>query len=173
MALELRYATPTDASYIADIHMAAFGRNPLLLAQFPTPEIRHQLRSCIAEKAANDIRDLNVIVLVVQDQEGRVVSFAKWSMPVSAKAAAMGLGAEAPWIWPKGTDFGFLDQWSEIAEGAKQKALGDRPAYSKLSFWFSFCRAEASYPSCLFCMSRGYLELVVGGSASFRQHRYL
>ena len=170
MALELRSATPTDASCIANIHMAAFGRNPLLLAQFPTPEIRHELRSCIAEKAANDIRDPNVIVLVVQDQKDRVVSFAKWSMPIFAKAAAMGLGAEAPWVWPKGTNFGVLDQWTEMAEGAKRKALGDRPAYSKLSFCFSFCRAETSYVSYVLRLSCG---LVVAGSASFRQHRYL
>lgn len=152
MTFELRSATTSDASCIADIHMAAFGRNPLLLAQFPTSEIRHQLRSCIAEKATNDICDPNVIVLVVQDQKGRVVSFAKWSMPVSAEAAAMGLGAEAPWMWPKGTNLGVLDQWTEMAEGAKRKALGDRPTYSKWSSWFEFCRIEASYPSYVFRM---------------------
>lgn len=150
--------------------MAAFGRNPLLLAQFPTPETRHQLRSCIAEKAVNDIRDPNIIVLVVRDQEDRVVSFAKWSLPVSAKAAAMGLGVEAPWVWPEGTNFGVLDVWTDMAEGAKRKALGDRPAYSKLSFCF---RPKASYSLNVFRLSRSPFEFVVSSSASLGQHRGL
>ena len=131
MALELTIATPSDAFCIADIHMAAFSPNPLLLAQFPTPAIRHQLRSCIAQKAADDIRDPYITVLVIRDHENRAVSFAKWSLPVPAAAAAAGLAVEAPWVWPEGTDLGVLERWTEMVDGAKRRALGDGPAYRK------------------------------------------
>ena len=56
----------SDAGRIADVHMAAFGSNALLLAQFPTPAVRDQLRDCIAKKAADDIQDPNIAVLVVR-----------------------------------------------------------------------------------------------------------
>jgi len=127
MALEPTFATESDASRIAEIHMAAFGSNPLFLAQFPSPAIRDQLRSRIAQKAADDIRDPHIAVLVVRDQN-RVVSFAKWSLPVEASA----IYVEAPWVWPEGTDIAVLEQWTEIVEGAKQRALGGLPAYRTL-----------------------------------------
>ena len=127
MASEPTFATESDASRIADIHMAAFGSNPLFLAQFPTPAIRHQLRSRIAQKAADDIRDPYVAVLVIRDQK-QVVSFAKWSLPVEASA----IYVEAPWVWPEGTDLAVLEQWTEMVEGAKQRALGGLPAYRRL-----------------------------------------
>jgi hypothetical protein len=38
--LTLIEASEDDATRIADAHMAAFGTNLMLLAQFPTPAIR-------------------------------------------------------------------------------------------------------------------------------------
>jgi len=142
MASEPTFATESDASRIADIHMAAFGSNPLFLAQFPTPTIRHQLRSRIAQKAADDIRDPHIAVLVVRDQN-RVVSFAKWSLPVEASA----IYVEAPWVWPEGTDLAVLKQWTEMVEGAKQRAVGGLPAYRRLfgSFGASLAPCSLSY----------------------------
>jgi hypothetical protein len=127
MLLELMVATESDADRIADIHMAAFGTNVLLLAQFPTPAIRDQLRDCIAQKAADDIRDPNIAVNVVRDQD-QIISFAKWSLPVAASETHV----EAPWIWPEGTNLPVLDEWTEKAELAKQRILGDTPSYRKL-----------------------------------------
>ncbi|KAL8668714.1 MAG: hypothetical protein Q9168_006672, partial [Polycauliona sp. 1 TL-2023] len=57
--------------------MAAFGSNALLLAQFPTPDVRTQLKDCIARKAAEDILDPNIAVIVARHQD-KIVSFAKW-----------------------------------------------------------------------------------------------
>ena len=125
--LEPTFATESDASRIADIHMSAFGPNPLLLAQFPTPTIRHQLQTRIAQKAANDIQDPHIAVLVVKE-DNRVISFAKWSLPVPAS----GDYVEAPWIWPEGTDLAVLEQWTDMVEGAKRRVLGDLPAYRRL-----------------------------------------
>ena len=57
MALGLSMAVGSDAHPIAAIHMAAFGANAMLRAQFPTPSIREKLRLCIAQKAVDDIQD--------------------------------------------------------------------------------------------------------------------
>ncbi|KAL8814680.1 MAG: hypothetical protein Q9223_006119, partial [Gallowayella weberi] len=124
MSWAVATAAETDADRIANIHMAAFGSNALLLAQFPTPKARTQLRQCIARKAADDIRDLNIAVLVVRDED-KIVSFAKWSLPVAASESYV----ETPWVWPDGTDFSVLDAWTEKMEEAQQKVLGDLPSY--------------------------------------------
>ena len=63
-------ATHRDAPRIAEIHMAAFGPNAMLHAQFPTPAIRQQLQICITEKAFADIDDPKTTVLVVTNSEG-------------------------------------------------------------------------------------------------------
>ncbi|KAI4233383.1 MAG: hypothetical protein LQ349_004437, partial [Xanthoria aureola] len=103
MVYPVEVALETDADRIADVHMAAFGSNALLRAQFPTPDVRTQLRDSIATKAAADIRDPHIAVLVVRDRD-QIVSFAKWSLPVSTSETYM----EAAWVWPEGTKFEVL-----------------------------------------------------------------
>ena len=121
-------ATESDAQAIADVHMAAFRDNDMLLAQFPTPAIREQLRLCIARKAADDIRDPKIAVLVIHS-EGELISFAKWSLPVSPIEKY----EEASWIWPEETDFAVLERWTERVLAARGRVMGDRQSYSKLS----------------------------------------
>ena len=121
-------ATESDAGAIAAIHMAAFGSNALLLAQFPTPAIRDELQTCIAEKAAADIRDPKIAVLVVRDQDS-IISFAKWHLPVKSSEEY----SETPWRWPKGTNLAILDTWAKKVESAEESHLGDTPCYRK--YW--------------------------------------
>ena len=125
MTLKVNFATESDASCIADIHMAAFATNEMLLAQFPSPPVREALRNCVAGKAADDIRDPHTAVLLVKDTElnNEIISFAKWSLPSSTSEN------EAPWIWPEGTRLDILDQWTERVESAKQKVLRDESCY--------------------------------------------
>ena len=132
MVLPVEIALEADADRIVDVHMAAFGSNALLRAQFPTPDVRTQLRDCIAANAAADIRDPHIAVLVVRDQD-QIVSFAKWSLPVSTSEDYV----EAPWVWPEGTDLEVLGEWTEKMEEAQQKALGEGPSYRK--FLISYC----------------------------------
>lgn len=68
MTLKLTFATERDASHIADIHMAAFATNEMLLAQFPSPAIREGLRNSIACKAADDIRDPHTLCFLYKTQ---------------------------------------------------------------------------------------------------------
>jgi len=126
MALQLLPAVESDADRIGEIHMAAFGTNAMLLAQFPTPAIRIELEKCIAKKALDDIQDPKVSVLVVRFED-KVISFAKWTLPILESENY----TEPSWTWPEGTDYDVLNEWVERVEGAQQKALGSEPCYRK------------------------------------------
>lgn len=67
MPLTLLPAQESDAPRIAAIHMAAFGTNAMLHAQFPTRTLRAGLQDAIVDKTIKDIRDAKTAVLVVRD----------------------------------------------------------------------------------------------------------
>lgn len=143
--LLMRLATSQDASRIAEIHMAAFGTNAMLLAQFPTPAIRQALQISIENKALADIDDPKTTVLVVavvsDDPEkslDNVISFAKWSHPVDPSESYV----EPPWIWPEGTDLETLAAWTARAAEAETRSVGSTPCYR-----LSFIGTEPSYGS--------------------------
>ncbi|KAI1748631.1 putative GNAT family acetyltransferase [Xylaria castorea] len=131
----MRVATREDAPRIADIHMAAFGPNAMLHAQFPTPAIRKRLQTCIANKALADIDDPKTTVLVVTNSDdpkrdvSTVVAFAKWSHPVLPGEDYI----EPPWVWPEGTDLNTLGAWIAKAAEAESRSVGDAPCY-RLSY---------------------------------------
>ncbi|KAI1205193.1 putative GNAT family acetyltransferase [Annulohypoxylon truncatum] len=143
MPLALATAQHADAARIAEIHMAAFGSNAMLLAQFPTIAVRDSLKECIRSKAHADIDDPNITVLVVRDSDTiglgenkqdhkrpateRVVAFAKWAHPVSTDEEY----AETPWIWPDGTDLKVLQEWTRKVEDTQAHAVGESPYYRK------------------------------------------
>ncbi|KAK5730541.1 hypothetical protein LTR15_000478 [Elasticomyces elasticus] len=133
MSLQRCLAATADAPRIADIHMAAFESNGMLLAQFPTAAVRSGLRESIARKAAADILDPNVTVLVVKDCHAKcstnIVSFAKWSHPVSEAAAY----EEVPWAWPDGASDAMLSVWGSKLDEVYERLMGQRPCY-RLTF---------------------------------------
>ncbi|KAI1503731.1 putative GNAT family acetyltransferase [Biscogniauxia marginata] len=149
--LSLALAAPVDAPRIAEIHMAAFGANAMLRAQFPAAPVRAALRRSVEVKARADMADPRTTVLVVREdcsgsssdshargaeggggggEKGVVVAFAKWAHPVPSADEDY---AEPPWIWPEGTDRGILDAWAGKAEEAQRRAVGSRPCY-RLTF---------------------------------------
>lgn len=132
MSLQRAEAIPADAQKIAEIHMAAFGANAMLRAQFPTPSVRAALKEAIRTKTIADIQDPRITVLVVRDPGIRrphtvaeVIAFAKWSHPVLPGEGY----TEAPWIWPEGTDHAILAIWTKKMEDAQERATGGRPCY--------------------------------------------
>ncbi|GFG20805.1 GNAT family N-acetyltransferase [Aspergillus udagawae] len=129
MAFTLDTAREADAPRIADIHMAAFHTNGMLLAQFPTPAVRKGLWTSLVNKAIKEIRDPQWEVLVVREDHGLVVSFAKWCLPVSEST----LYEEEPWLWPEGTNMAILTAWTEKVEQAADEIMGRTPCY-RLSF---------------------------------------
>ncbi|KAI8957295.1 putative GNAT family acetyltransferase [Daldinia sp. FL1419] len=143
MSLSLATAERADAVRIAEIHMATFGSNAMLLAQFPTPAVRDALKKSIELKALADIDDAKNTVLVVRDSGsgrqsertcetrsiGQVIAFAKWTHPVRPDEDYI----EPPWIWPPGTNLDILDDWAKKTEEAQARALGDTPCY-RLTF---------------------------------------
>ena len=129
MPLKRRFAINTDAPRIAEIHMAAFGKNAMLRAQFPSADARQALQKSIEAKALSDITDPKSSVLVVKDS----------SIQASGDKGSVIEGedyVEPPWIWPEGTDFAILTAWAKQAEEAQRKAMGNTPCYRK--FWNSF-----------------------------------
>ncbi|KAI3318493.1 hypothetical protein HD806DRAFT_511806 [Xylariaceae sp. AK1471] len=149
MGLLLREAKCADVGRIAEIHMAAFGPNRMLHAQFSMPALHAALQNCIALKARADIDDPKTTVLVIQnegalqstkesekllsetkkDTQAPIVAFAKWSHPVTSEDNYV----EPPWIWPEGTRLEVLNSWAEKTEKAQSEALGDAPCY-RLAF---------------------------------------
>lgn len=146
MPLLLAPAKRSDAGRIAEIHMAAFGSNAMLHAQFPTQAARTALQRSIELKAQADIDDPKVMVLVVhtagsttscdragpgesqQDQHRQVIAFAKWSLPVAEDEEY----TEHPWVWPEGTNLEVLEAWTRKEEKAHAKVMGKRPCYCML-----------------------------------------
>ncbi|XXH00570.1 hypothetical protein Hte_006918 [Hypoxylon texense] len=132
---QMRVATRQDAPRIAEIHMAAFGLNAMLHAQFPTPAIRRGLQTCIENKALADIDDPKTTVLVVTSSDASeknvatIVAFAKWSHPIPPGEDYV----EPPWIWPEGTDLETLQAWTAKAAEAESRSVGDAPCY-RLSY---------------------------------------
>jgi GNAT superfamily N-acetyltransferase len=145
MALHLSEAAEADAERIATVHMAAFGTNPMLRAQFPTPAIRAQLQTRIARKAVADIRDPKTAVLVVRDPRigNEIISFAKWTRPILELEAYV----EPAWEWPDGTNLKVLDAWTEEVDAMQQVVLGHSPFYRKLvgMFWRGMLFAFGAY----------------------------
>ncbi|KAI0883007.1 putative GNAT family acetyltransferase [Annulohypoxylon maeteangense] len=145
MSLILTAAQRADAARIAEIHMAAFSSNAMLLAQFPTTAVRDALEKCIESKAHADINDPNITVLVIRDTNttesgeskqdhthqacGTIIAFAKWAHPVSINDVY----TESPWIWPEGTNLEVLGEWTRKTEEAQAYAVGVSPCYH-LSF---------------------------------------
>lgn len=131
MPLKLDLATPADAPRIAEIHMAAFGPNAMLRAQFPSPQVRRALQKSIENKALADIRDPKTTVLIVRDVKNPeertwlTVAFAKWSHPIEEGEDY----TEPPWVWPDGTDMGVLNAWTEALEKASSQVVGSDPCY--------------------------------------------
>ncbi|PGH09490.1 hypothetical protein GX51_00595 [Blastomyces parvus] len=127
MPLTLTNAEESDVGDIADIHLASFGQNMMLRAQFPTPALREGLRVSLMDKAREEIRDPQWAVLVIRD-ENEIISFAKWKRPVNDAAYH-----EAPWRWPEGTRMDILDEWTKKVDDACSRAIGNTPCYC-LSF---------------------------------------
>ncbi|KAK2763218.1 hypothetical protein FQN54_009854 [Arachnomyces sp. PD_36] len=128
MPLTLSFAEEGDADRIADIHMASFGTNMMLRAQFPTPAVREGLRTSLIRKVIEEIRDPNWDILLARDQD-EILSFAKWKRPIFDTSTY----TEAPWQWPEGTRMDVLDEWTRRVENVSEKVIGSAPCYS-LSF---------------------------------------
>ncbi|KAF4277496.1 hypothetical protein KXW98_005381 [Aspergillus fumigatus] len=129
MVFALDTATEADAPRIADIHMAAFHTNGMLLAQFPTPAVRKGLWTSLVDKVVKEIRDPQWEVLVAREADDRVVSFAKWCLPLSESTVY----EEEPWVWPEGTNMAILNGWAKKVEQAAKEIMGKTPCY-RLSF---------------------------------------
>jgi hypothetical protein len=136
MPLTLSRATDKDIHSIAAIHLAAFNVNPLLHAQFPTPQDLANLEEFLAEDTLEELSDPTKAVLVVKTEEGKIISFAKWILP---EACIEVLHEDT--AWPKGCVRELLDEYYMKAEEVKRKVIGEERCYRTFPsrpFVFSF-----------------------------------
>jgi len=68
-----------------------------------------------------------IAVLIVRDQSGEIISFAKWSLPSIDSETHV----ESPWTWPQETNFVYLNEWTEKIEAATRRILGGAPCCRK------------------------------------------
>jgi hypothetical protein len=135
MVLQLSRATPEDVDEIADVHLAAFDSNTLLHAQFPTPVSLEALRSYLSQEALTSIGVGSKAILVVRDtdvgERGKIVSFAKWDLPVVAQDS---LNVVFPDIMGvEGCNKEYLERYSALAEATKKRVLGSGACYRKIN----------------------------------------
>ena len=131
MVLEVFSASEQDVYRITDIHVAAFGSNRNLLAQFPTAEAQEALHTSLVEKSVGDVSDPHTAVLVVRDTElnSEIVSFAKWSLPT------LNSENETPWRWPVEARHDLLKIWTTVVEETQESVLRNEACYSKQSYY--------------------------------------
>ncbi|KAK0742416.1 hypothetical protein B0T21DRAFT_282711 [Apiosordaria backusii] len=120
-----------DAGRVAAIHIAAMDRNPLLHAQFPTPESLQGLHRFLEAETLDEIRDPASGVLVSRDgPAGAVTGFVKWTSPAHPQDVKLEKGDI---VHLEGCCRRFLDEYASLAEEAKERSVGDKPCY-RLSF---------------------------------------
>ena len=119
-----------DAPRIAEIHLAAMDANPLLHAQFPSPESLQSVRRYLEAYTAEQLRSADSGVLVARDPEtGAVAAFAKWDSPAHPEDVKLESGDLR---YLEGCRREFLDGYAALAEQAKKRCFGDRPCYRTL-----------------------------------------
>lgn len=118
-----------DAPRIAEIHLAAMDPNPLLHAQFPTPNSIAKLRDFLEADTASRLRDPASGVLIARDPEtGTIAAFAKWDSPSHPEDAKLESG-DLKYL--EGCRREFLDRYAARAAEAKSRSFGDKPCYRK------------------------------------------
>ncbi|EFQ98314.1 hypothetical protein MGYG_01347 [Nannizzia gypsea CBS 118893] len=137
--LSLEQAQESDVQRIVDIHVKAFSSNLMLLVQFPTAAARESLKQCLVALIIYEIRDPGYTVLVVRDDQGCLVSFARWCLP---KYTPVSHG-EMPSQLPEGTDMEVLNAWSARVRETSQKVIGNIPHYH-----LTFIATDPAYERC-------------------------
>lgn len=152
--LILTPAIPADAPRIAELHMAGFGNDPILLAAFPTPAVRDALQRDLEARTVREIGSSRMSVLVVRcveyegeekHDEGRgvdgveegkrkstVVSLAKWAHPMAEAEEGQHV-EEQPRARPEGTVVRILERYHEELEKVQSKVIGKTPCYRMFS----------------------------------------
>jgi hypothetical protein len=117
----------SDASRIAEIHLAAMHSNPLLHVQFPSPESLKALQQFLTKHTAEQLRDPASGVLVARDPETNViVAFVKWTSPSHPENTNLESGDLRDL---EGCRREYLDRYAALAEEAKMTCFGDKPCY--------------------------------------------
>ncbi|KAK4241769.1 acyl-CoA N-acyltransferase [Achaetomium macrosporum] len=120
-----------DAPRIAEIHLAAMDSNPLLHAQFPTPESLESLQQFLRAYTAEQLQNAASGVFVARDPDtGLIAGFMKWDSPSHPEDVKLESGDLR---YLEGCRREFLDGYAALATEAKSRCFGDEPCY-RLNF---------------------------------------
>lgn len=150
-----RPAKREDAIRIADIHLLAMQSNPLLHAQFPTPESKAALRYVLAQEALVRLgppytNNKSMVCCPLGGEDDDIVGFISWDEP-SPRA---GLSGSPPQDNNKkmleegesmqnipGCRKEYLDEYARLAKEAKQ-----RSGFGEKRCWRKFLHAPPLLP---------------------------
>ena len=119
--------TTADAARIAEIQVAAMEPNPLLHAQFPTPESLMALREFLAADTAKRLGCPASGILVARDPAtDAVVGFAKWESPSHPGDVKLESGGLQDL---EGCRREYLGGYAALAEAAQKRSFGGNPCY--------------------------------------------
>ncbi len=131
MARNFATARPleADAPRLAEIHLAAMDSNPLLHAQFPTPDSLENLRRFLKAYTANQLRDAASGTLVARDTESNTIAgFVKWDSPSHPEDVKLESGDLRNL---EGCQVEFLDGYASLAAQVRERSFGDRLCYRR------------------------------------------
>ncbi|KAK2603518.1 hypothetical protein QQS21_004287 [Conoideocrella luteorostrata] len=122
-----------DAPVISGIHLRAMQDNLLTHAQFPNPRAVEYFRGWITQNTIQHVHDGGKGVLIARDPaSGQVASFIKWleygtggevSPPPPDSTNTSAVGGD---VWPEFCGRDILDEYANVAAGARKKLLGER-----------------------------------------------
>jgi hypothetical protein len=130
MAREFAVTRPreADAARIAEIHLAAMDSNPLLHAQFPSPDSLSALQAFLKAHTAAQLRDVSSGILVAEYPEtGLIAGFAKWDSPSHPEPKL----ESGDLRYLKECRREFLEEYAALAAEAEKRSFGDQPCYRR------------------------------------------
>jgi hypothetical protein len=130
--LEICAPSKSDAARIADIHLAAMDRNPLLHVQFPTPDSLTRLRDYLEAYTVRELDDRTKGTLVARilDTE-EIISFAKWDGPWHGADATKEKLETGDIQDIEGCSPLYLERYAATAATAKERYFGDGKCYCR------------------------------------------
>jgi hypothetical protein len=136
MPLEMIPATPADGAELTEIFYAAF-MGDFNRTMFPdTPDVtawwEQNFHDTIKRSIAAETNE--VILKVVDSDQGAIVAFAKWKCPTSADRDRH--EREESVVWAPSCDGELCDRFFSGMEELHGKWMGDRPHYCMFLFCF-------------------------------------
>ncbi len=72
-----------------------------------------------------------------EENRNQIIGYARWGLPILDEREKKTY-VEPPWCLPEGTQWGVLNTWTAMVEGAQERVLKGEACYRKFFFFFIF-----------------------------------